>query len=55
VLFTANDPFNPMNRRISIIVMYKNADAQAAKDDSVAVGKSEDVTREAIDAKGNQR
>ena len=54
-LFDAKDPANPINRRISIIVMYKNTEAQAVNEESVAVGKSEDVQRETIDVKVNQR
>jgi len=32
VLLDANDPFNPVNRRVSIIVMNKKAEAAAAQD-----------------------
>ena len=32
-LFDKNDPFNPINRRISIIVMNKQAEMDALKDD----------------------
>jgi len=49
VLFDTENPFNPINRRISIVVMNKHAEAQASKDAPLNVGKSEDVTREAID------
>ena len=56
VLFDAQDPFNPINRRISIIVMNQHAEAQAQKDATAqAVGKPADVTPEAIDVKGSPR
>jgi len=32
VLFDKNDPLNPMNRRISIIVMNKKAEESVARD-----------------------
>ena len=53
VLFDAQDPFNPVNRRISIIVMNQHAEAQAQKDATAqVVGKPADVTPEVIDGKG---
>ena len=56
VLFDAQDPFNPINRRISIIVMNQHAEAQAQKDATAqVVSKPTDVTREAIDDKGGTR
>ena len=56
VLFDAQDPFNPINRRISIIVMNQHAEAQAQKDATAqVVGKPADVTTEAIDVKGSPR
>jgi len=56
VLFDAQDPHNPTNRRISIIVMNQHAEAQAAKDATAqVVGKPADVTPEAIDGKGGDR
>jgi chemotaxis protein MotB len=55
VLFDPQDPFNPINRRISIIVMSKYAEALAAKDGGVQIGKPEDVSAEAIDGKDGVR
>jgi chemotaxis protein MotB len=55
VLFDEKDPFNPINRRISIIVMNKHAEAQAAKDSAVQVGKPGDVNAEMIDVEGGKR
>ena len=56
VLFDAQDPFNPINRRISIIVMNQHAEAQAQKDATAqVVGKPADVKPEAIDGKGGAR
>jgi chemotaxis protein MotB len=56
VLFDAQDHHNPINRRISIIVMNQHAEAQAAKDATAQViGKPANVTSEAIDGKGGDR
>jgi chemotaxis protein MotB len=55
VLFDTENPFNPINRRISIIVMNKQAEAQASKDAHLTVVKSEGVTREAIDVDATKR
>lgn len=45
VLFDKNDPLNPINRRISIIVMNKKAEQSASQDGgSIDVGNSGDVT-----------
>jgi chemotaxis protein MotB len=55
VLFDAEDPFNPINRRISIIVMNTHADSQASKDAHLKLGKAEDVTVEAIDVDAAKR
>jgi chemotaxis protein MotB len=37
VLFDRNDPFNPVNRRISLIVMNKKAEESVLKEDSARV------------------
>ncbi|QJQ05252.1 flagellar motor protein MotB [Undibacterium piscinae] len=45
VLFDKNEPLNPINRRISIIVMNKKAEQSASQDGgSIDVGNSGDVT-----------
>jgi chemotaxis protein MotB len=45
VLFDKNEPLNPINRRISIIVMNKKAEQSASQDGgSIDVGDSGDVT-----------
>ena len=50
VLFDKNDPLNPINRRISIIVMNKKAEQSASQDGgSIDVGNSGDVTVGAAD------
>ena len=54
VLFDAQDPLNPINRRISIIVMNQHAEAQAAKDGAAQVVGT-DVTGEKTDGKGGDR
>lgn len=47
VLFDKKDPFNPVNRRISIIVMNKKAEESALKDGgSVEVSNEEQVKQE---------
>ncbi|MDP1597466.1 MAG: flagellar motor protein MotB [Methylotenera sp.] len=46
-LFDKDDPLNPINRRISIIVMNKKAEENAMKD-SAAVNLSSDATSETI-------
>jgi chemotaxis protein MotB len=44
VLLDAQDPHNPINRRVSIIVMNKKAEEAAAKDGgSIEVEKPEDL------------
>jgi len=49
VLFDPQDRFNPINRRISIIVMNKRADEAAAKDGStVNVEKAEELAEGAL-------
>jgi chemotaxis protein MotB len=54
VLFDKNDPLNPINRRISIIVMNKKADLSASQDGgSIDVGNSGDVTLNAKDKAGD--
>ena len=55
VLFDAKDPFNPINRRISIVVMNQHAEAQVLKESHLEVGKSEDVLREAFNVDAAQR
>ncbi len=51
VMFDPNDPLNPINRRISIIVMNKRAEEEAKRALSVNVEKAADLTEEAIAAK----
>lgn len=47
VLFDKNDPLNPINRRISIIVMNKKAEQSAVQDGGeIEVGKQVDVIAE---------
>jgi chemotaxis protein MotB len=46
VLFDRENPYNPINRRISIIVMTKSAEANALSTDAANV----DATREAIES-----
>jgi chemotaxis protein MotB len=54
VLFDKNDPLNPINRRISIIVMNKKADLSASQDGgSIDVGNSGDVAINAKDKAGD--
>jgi chemotaxis protein MotB len=50
VLFDPEDPHNPVNRRISIIVMNKRAEAEAAGRE-VAVTKSQALTPETVDGR----
>jgi chemotaxis protein MotB len=49
VLFDKKDPLNPVNRRISIIVMNKQAEENAIKDDS-PVDVPVDGDRSALEA-----
>ncbi|MDO8653677.1 MAG: flagellar motor protein MotB [Undibacterium sp.] len=54
VLFDKNDPLNPINRRISIIVMNKKAELSASQDGgSIDVDNSGGVTVESIDKVSN--
>lgn len=54
VLFDKNDPLNPINRRISIIVMNKKAELSASQDGgSIDVGNSGEVTVESVDKASN--
>jgi chemotaxis protein MotB len=55
VLFDPQDPLNPINRRISVIVMNKRAEEAATKDSSVQVEKATDLSEEALDVKGSKR
>jgi chemotaxis protein MotB len=56
VLFDPKDPRNPVNRRISIIVMNKRADAAASRDVAhVSAEKSEEAAAEAVDGKDAAR
>jgi chemotaxis protein MotB len=48
VLFDKENPFNPINRRISLIVMTKSAEAEALSTDAADV----DATRHAIESTG---
>jgi chemotaxis protein MotB len=51
VLFDKQDPFNPINRRISIIVMNKKAEESASKDGgTVEVSNEEQVKQELTNA-----
>jgi chemotaxis protein MotB len=50
VLFDPEDPNNPVNRRISIIVMNKRAEAEASGR-HVSIGKSDELTAETLDDK----
>lgn len=50
VLFDKKDPFNPINRRISIIVMNEKAEQEITKDPQrITVGNQEKLTRESLD------
>ncbi|MDO8179387.1 MAG: flagellar motor protein MotB [Undibacterium sp.] len=50
VLFDKSDPFNPINRRISIIVMNKKAEQTASQDGgTIEIANSGDVNSEKID------
>ena len=52
VLFDAKDPRNPINRRISIIVMNKRAEAAASRDvANVSADKATDPLAEGLDGK----
>lgn len=54
VLFDKNDPLNPINRRISIIVMNKKADQSASQDGgTIDVGNSGDVVLGAKEKAGD--
>ena len=56
VLFDPNDPRNPVNRRISIIVMNKRADAAASRDvANVSADKSEEAAEDAGNGKDGAR
>jgi len=49
VLFEKNDPFNPINRRISIIIMNKKAEEAITRDGpSVEIDSQEKVSKEKI-------
>jgi len=51
VLLDPNDPYNPVNRRVSIIVMNKKAEEAAAQDGgSIEVDEPADVSREIVGA-----
>jgi chemotaxis protein MotB len=44
VLFDRNDPLNPVNRRISIVVMNKQAEESLNKQGAgIAVGNADDL------------
>lgn len=47
-LFDKENPFNPSNRRISIIVMNKKAEEDAVKDDSAAIRVPSDASKSEI-------
>jgi len=53
VLFDPQDPHNPINRRISIIVMTKRADAEATGSE-LALHKAQELTAEAMEAKDGE-
>jgi chemotaxis protein MotB len=46
VLMDRQNPLNPINRRISIIVMNKKAEESAAKDGAIEVSKQSEIERE---------
>lgn len=49
VLFDKSDPFNPVNRRISIIVMNKKAEESVTRDGStLEIGSQEEISQEKI-------
>jgi chemotaxis protein MotB len=51
VLFDKNDPFNPVNRRISIIVMNKKAEESASTDGgTVEVSNEAEVRHDLAEA-----
>ncbi len=51
IMFDPKDPLNPINRRISIIVMNKRAEEEAKRAVSVTVEKAADLTEEAVAGK----
>ncbi len=54
VLFDKNDPFNPINRRISIIVMNKKAEQTASQDGgTIEIANTGDVNANKIDKTNN--
>jgi chemotaxis protein MotB len=56
VLLDPNDPYNPINRRVSIIVMNKKAEDAAVHDGGkLDVEQPEDITPEKLDAGGAQQ
>lgn len=50
VLYDKNDPYNPINRRISIIVMNKRTEEAILRDGKVAEVGGDDVAQQARDA-----
>jgi chemotaxis protein MotB len=56
VLLDSSDPFNPINRRVSIIVMNKKAEEAAAQDGgTIEVDEPADVRGEVIGAAGTSQ
>jgi chemotaxis protein MotB len=56
VLLDGSDPFNPVNRRVSIIVMNKKAEQAAAQDGgTIEVDEPADVSKEAVGAAAPSR
>ena len=53
VLMDRQNPLNPINRRISIIVMNKKAEESAAKDGAIEVSKQTEVEQELATAIGS--
>jgi len=53
VLFDKNDPLNPINRRISIIVMTKRAEEAALKTDAPLAWQSTKPAAETVDGAAN--
>jgi chemotaxis protein MotB len=51
VMFEPKDPLSPANRRISIIVMNKRAEEEAARSHSVKVEKAADLAEQAVAGK----
>jgi chemotaxis protein MotB len=54
VLLDPNDPYNPINRRVSIIVMNKKAEEGALHDGgTVEINDASDLTKETLGGVGS--